>query len=144
MKILLVNKKLNFNYFVIEQYEAGIELKGYEVKSLVISNANIDQAFAVFKKNEVWILNMYIVPYQSNQSFNLSPDRNRKLLLHKKEIIKIQNKIKKERLAIVPSKIYSKNNHIKIEICLCKSKHKADKREDIKKRDAQREIKRFY
>lgn len=131
------------NYFVLDRYEAGISLTGYEVKSLLIANANIDQAFVVVKKNEAWLLNFYIAPYQSKNLLNLPCDRNRKLLLHKNEIIKIENKVKKERLTIIPSKLYLSKNNIKVEICLCRSKRKSDRREDIKKRDAQREIKRY-
>lgn len=143
MKILFVNKKINLNYFITETYEAGIVLTGYEVKSLIKANANIDQSFITFKNNEAWILNMYVAPYQSKQAINLDPTRNRKLLLNRNEIIRIQNKIKKEKMTVIPSKFYMSKNNIKVEICLCKSKHHKDKREDLKKRDAQREIKKY-
>ena len=144
MHILFSNKKITLNYFILDKYEAGIVLQGFEVKSLVQANANIDQAFIVFKNNEAYIINMYIAPYKhASTHVKLDPNANHKLLLNKNEIIKIQNKAKKEKLAVVPSIVYLSKNKIKIEICLCKSKHHADKREDIKKRDAKREARRY-
>lgn len=143
MKILFKNKKINLNYFILEKIEAGIELKGFEVKSLLVANANIDQAFVIFKQNEAYIINMYIAPYKQAGVFQLDSNRNRKLLIHKNEIIKLQQRVKKERITIVPSMIYTNKDLIKVEICLCKSKHHEDKRQDIKKRDADREMKKI-
>ena len=143
MHILFRNKKLHVNYHIIETIEAGISLKGYEVKSIVKANANIDQAFIVFKHNEAYLLNMYIAPYKEAGDLQLPPERTRKLLLHKKEIANLQFRIKKERLACIPNVVYFKNNNIKLEIALCKSKNVADKRQDIKNRDLRREIKKF-
>ena len=144
MHILFSNKKINLNYFIIDKYEAGIVLKGFEVKSLVQANANVDQAFVIFKGNEAFIINMYIAPYKNASTHEkLDPNATRKLLLNKHEIIKIQNKIKKEKLAVIPNLVYLSKDKVKIEICLCKSKHHADKREDIKKRDASREARRY-
>ena len=142
MHILFKNKKLHINYHVIETIEAGISLKGYEVKSIVKANANIDQAFIIFKHDEAYLLNMYVAPYKEAGGLQLLPERTRKLLLHKKEIIRLQFRIKKERLACIPNMIYSKNNKIKLEIALCKSKNVADKRQDLKERDLKREIKK--
>ena len=146
MKILVVNKKLNFNYVVIEKIEAGIELKGVEVKSIHLNNANISDAYVIFKKNEAFILNMNIAPYLHGNIFNVDPLRTRKLLLHKKEILKYELKIKKEGLTMIPSKIYWKNNKLKVEIALAKGKKIHDKRESIKERDQKREsrMKVFY
>lgn len=146
MKILVVNKKLNFNYVVIEKIEAGIELKGVEVKSIHLNNANISDAYVIFKKNEAFILNMNIAPYSHGNIFNVDPLRTRKLLLHKKEILKYELKIKKEGLTMIPSKIYWKNNKLKVEIALAKGKKIHDKRESIKERDQKREsrMKVFY
>lgn len=143
MKILFKNKKINLNYFILERYEAGIVLKGFEVKSLLIANANIDQSFIIFKHNEAYILNMYISPYKQAGVFQLDPSRDRKLLIHKNEIIKLQQRVKKERITIIPSMIYINKDLIKVEICLCKSKHHEDKRQNLKKRDAERELKRI-
>ncbi|MDE6894027.1 MAG: SsrA-binding protein, partial [Malacoplasma sp.] len=135
MKILVVNKKLNFNYSVIEKIEAGIELKGVEVKSIHLNNANISDAYVIFRRNQAYILNMHIAPYSHGNIYNVEPLRTRKLLLHKKEIIKYQNKIKKEALTMVPSKVYWKRNKLKVEIALVKGKKVFDKRESIKDRD---------
>lgn len=143
MHILLKNKKIHVNYHIIETVEAGISLKGCEVKSVVKANANINQAFIIFKHNEAYLLNMYIAPYKKAWGLQLPPERTRKLLLHKKEITNLQFRIKKEKLACIPNAVYSKNNKIKLEIALCKSKNVADKRQDIKNRDLKREIKKF-
>ena len=143
MYILFKNKKLNLNYRVIEKIQAGISLKGFEVKSIVKSNANIDQAFIIFKHNEAYLLNMYVAPYNGTTNVSIIPDRTRKLLLNKKQIIKFQQQIKKERLACIPHVVYLKNNKIKIEIVLCKSKNTHDKRKIIKERDLKREIKKY-
>jgi len=143
MKILLINKKANYNYNIIEKYEAGIVLAGTEVKSISISNANIDEAFVISKNNEMFVINMYVAPFKQGNITNVPSTRNRKLLLNKNEIIKINNFIKKQKATIIPLKIYFKNKKIKIEIGIAKSKNKADKRDDIKLRDAQREIKKF-
>ncbi len=143
MKIIVVNKKLNFNYLVIEKIEAGIELKGVEVKSIHLNNVNISDAYVIFRKNQAYILNMHIAPYSHGNIYNVEPLRTRKLLLHKKEIIKYQNKIKKESLTMVPSKIYWKKNKLKVEIALVKGKKIFDKRETIKERDNKRESKKY-
>lgn len=142
--ILFKNKKINLNYFIQESYEVGIELNGSEVKSLVNTNGNIDQAFVIFKHNEAYIINMYIAPYKHTNTIEKNDGyRNRKLLLHRKEIIKIQYLMKKNRWALIPNMVYLLKNKIKIELSLTKSKKKSDKREDIKKRDADREIRQY-
>ena len=143
MYILFKNKKLNLNYRVIEKIEAGISLKGYEVKSIFKANANIDQAFIIFKHNEAYLLNMYVAPYNGATNVSIIPYRTRKLLLNKKQIIKFQQQIKKEHLTCIPYLVYLKNNKIKIEIALCKSKNVHDKRTIIKERDLKREIKKY-
>ncbi len=139
MKVILYNKKLNFNYEVIEKNEAGIELKGVEVKSIHLNNANISDSYIIFKKNEAFVLNMNIAPYSHGNIYNVNPLRTRKLLLHKKEILKYQLKTKKEGLTIVPSKLYWRNNKLKMEIALVKGKKLHDKRNSIKERDGKRE-----
>ena len=143
MYVLFKNKKINLNHRIIEKIETGISLKGYEVKSIVKANANIDQAFIIFKHNEAFILNMYVAPYNEATNVTIIPDRTRKLLLNKNQIIKLQQQIKKERLACLPNLVYIKNNKIKIEIALCKAKNAHNKRETIKERDLKREMKRY-
>lgn len=143
MKLLFPNKKINLNYFVEEKFEAGIELKGTEVKSITRANANIDEAFVIVRNNEMFVINMYVAPFKEGNINNVDSHRNRKLLLHKNEIIKIDYKVKKNRWTIIPSKVYLQNGKIKMEICICKSKKAPDKREDLKKRDADRERRKY-
>lgn len=142
MKIIVVNKKLNFNYEVIEKIEAGIELKGVEVKSIHLNNANISDSYVIFKRDQAYVLNMNIAPYSHGNIYNVDPVRTRKLLLHKREIIKYQARIKKESLTMIPSKIYWKHNKLKLEIALAKGKKIHDKRQTIKDRDNLREAKK--
>lgn len=144
MKEILFNKKANFNYEIIKTYEAGICLKGVEVKSIYQKKVSIDDAYVVIKKNEAYILNMHIAPYEHGNIYNVEPTRTRKLLLHKNEIIKLEFLRKKESITIIPTKLYWKKNKIKILIALCKGKNLIDKRETIKKRDLSREIRKIY
>ncbi|MDR3329737.1 MAG: SsrA-binding protein [Mycoplasmataceae bacterium] len=144
MKLLFPNKKIRINYHILETYECGISLKGTEVKSLIKSNASIDEAFAIFKNNEAFVINMYVAPFEQGNINNVDASRKRKLLLHKTEILKIEHKAKKEKLAVVPTKVYLNHGVIKIEIALCKSKNSRDKRQDIKARDIKREVKKYY
>lgn len=143
MKILSTNKKLNLNYEVIETYEAGLELFGTEVKSIAQSNCSINEAFVIFKGNEAYVINMHVAPYFQGNIQNKDPIRNRKLLLHRREIIKISFLVKKERLTIVPMNIYWKNNKIKMKIAICKGKKKYDKRQDLKKKDDKKNMRNF-
>lgn len=142
MKILVNNKKANFKYEVIKNFEAGIALTGSEVKSLSLAHGNIDEAFIVIKKNEIFILNMSIPKYKFNTLKNHDERRTRKLLMHKHEIIKISLEKKQEKLTIVPIIVYWSKGKIKVRISLVRGKKKHDKRETIKKRDQLRELKR--
>ncbi|MDR2369202.1 MAG: SsrA-binding protein [Mycoplasmataceae bacterium] len=144
MKLLLPNKKIRLNNHVIETYEAGIVLEGTEVKSLIQSNASIDEAFVIFQGQESYVINMYVAPFAQGNINNVDSYRRRKLLLHKNQIIRIEHQSKKDRLAVIPNKIYLHNGKIKVEIALCKSKNARDKRQDIKVRDSKREAKKFY
>lgn len=144
MKILVINKKANFNYTISDTYEAGIELKGVEVKSLKSKNASINESYITFIKNEAYIINMHIAPYENGNIYNVDQDRRRKLLLHKHEIIKLQLQIKKDSITLVPLKVYWKKNKIKVLIGLAKGKNVVDKRNTIKERDAKRESKKYF
>lgn len=144
MKLILLNKKAHFNYQLLDSYEVGIELKGVEVKSIQKGDVSISEAYIFFRKNEAFIINMNISPYDHGNIFNVNPTRERKLLLHKKEIIRLQYLAKKESLTIIPYKIYWKNNKIKLLIYLAKGKKLFDKRETIKKRDEERSNKNNY
>lgn len=136
---LISNKNVFRNYEILETYEAGLELTGTEVKSISHSQASINESYITFKKNEAFIFNMYVAPFEQGNQFNVDSNRLRKLLLHKREIIKLAFKSQKDGLTIVPIKIYWKNNKIKLEIGLAKGKKLFDKREDIKKRDLKTE-----
>jgi len=143
MRVLVSNKKISLNYDIIERYEAGIVLTGAEVKSLKSGNGNINDAYVVIRDGEAFVINMHIPKYKFATSYYLEPDRTRKLLLHKNEIRKLLGKVKQKGFAIIPVKVYLKNNIIKMEIALCKGKKKYDKRETIKKREFERQKQRM-
>ncbi len=136
------NKKAFHEYFVEESYEAGIELTGTEVKSLRQEKANIKEAWCAIENGELFIKGMHISPYEQGNIFNVNPLRVRKLLLHKKEISHLYSEVKQAGYAIVPLSIYFKGSLVKVQIGLCKGKKLYDKRADMAKRDAQRDIDR--
>jgi len=140
IKIIASNKKAHFNYFLSDFIEAGIELKGTEIKSLRVTGATINDSYVVIRNLEAEIINMYIKPYDHGNLFNHDPLRSRKLLLHKHQIRWLAQKIKTEGFTVVPTKIYFSKGKVKVEIALAKGKHNYDKRETIKKRDLQREL----
>ncbi len=137
----IVNRKAKYNYQIFETIEAGIVLTGTEIKSLKMGKANIKDSYARIKNNEIFLINMHISSYENGNIFNHDETRERKLLLHKKEILKFRDKIKLEGYTIVPLKVYLKNGRAKVLIGLAKGKKNYDKREDIKKRDIERSIK---
>ena len=142
--VLIKNKKAYFNYEIFDKFEAGISLVGTEVKSIKEKNLNITEAFAfVTKSKEVILKNLHISIYKFGNIFNHKPDRDRKLLLHKKEIIKIYQKIKEKRLTLVPLSLYMKHGKVKVELGLAKGKRKFDKRESLKKKDDSRKLDRL-
>ena len=136
----ILNRKAKYNYQIFETVEAGIVLTGTEIKSLRLGKANIKDSYARVKNNEIFLINMHISSYDNGNIFNHDETRERKLLLHKKEILKFRDKIKLEGYTIVPLKVYLKNGRAKILIGLAKGKKNYDKREDIKKRDIERNI----
>ena len=136
----ILNRKAKYNYQIFETLEAGIVLTGTEIKSLRLGKANIKDSYARVKNNEVFLINMHISSYDNGNIFNHDETRERKLLLHKKEILKFRDKIKLEGYTIVPLKVYLKNGRAKVLIGLAKGKKNYDKREDIKKRDIERSI----
>lgn len=143
MLTITVNKKARYNYEIIETYEAGIVLTGSEIKSIRNNDVSINEAFVIIRKNEAFVINMIIAQYKFSTSYTPDADRTRKLLLHKKEIKKILQRIKLERLTLVPLKLYLKNNYAKLEIALVRGKKNYDKRETIKQRDNER-LRRKY
>ena len=135
------NRKAKYNYFVEEELECGIELLGNEVKSLRLGNANIKDSYGIIKNGEIYILNMHIKKYdQASSVENINETRSRKLLLHKKEIKKLSNKINLEGYTLIPLKVYLKENKFKVLLGLCKGKKNYDKRNTIKERDIKRNI----
>ena len=136
----IVNRQANHNYFVEETYEAGIVLTGTEIKSIRAGKCNIKDSYAIIKNNEIYLLNAHISSYEKGNIFNHEETRTRKLLLHKKEILKLNNKINLEGYTLIPLKIYFKNQRAKVLIGVCKGKKNYDKRETIKERDIQREM----
>lgn len=142
MKIVSQNKKAFHDYFILDTYEAGIELKGTEIKSVRKGSVNLKDSFIRIKDNEAFIENMHIAPYEQGNRFNHEPLRTRKLLLHKKEIKKLQKEVKENGLTIVPTKLYFNTSKLKVEVCLARGKKLYDKRQDIKAKDAKRDVER--
>ncbi|MCD7950266.1 MAG: SsrA-binding protein SmpB [Erysipelotrichaceae bacterium] len=140
MKVVSQNKKAYHDYFILDTYEAGIELKGTEIKSVRKGSVNLKDSFIRIKNNEAFIENMHIAPYEQGNRFNHQPLRTRKLLLHKKEIRKLQKQIKEDGLTVVPTKLYFNSSKLKVEIALARGKKLHDKREDLKAKDAKRDI----
>ena len=141
--IEIKNKKAYFDYTVLEEMEAGISLVGTEIKSIRKGSVDLKDSFVSIKNNEAFILNMYIAKYEEGNIFNHDERRTRKLLLHKKEIKKLKEKVSTEGLTLIPLKIYFKKNYVKVLIGLCKGKKLYDKRASIKERDLKRET-RYY
>lgn len=140
MKIISQNKKAFHDYFILETYEAGIELKGTEIKSVRKGSTNLKDAFIRIKNDEAYIENMHIAPYEQGNRFNHEPLRTRKLLLHKKQIKKLQKEVKENGLTIVPTKLYFNTSKLKVEIALARGKKLYDKRQDLKAKDAKRDV----
>lgn len=138
----IVNRKARYEYEVIDTYEAGIALTGTEIKSIRNGNANIKDSYAIVRNNEVFLLNMFISEYKEGNIFNHDETRTRKLLLHKNEIKKINDKIKLKGLTLVPLKLYFVRGKAKIEIGVARGKHTYNKKETIKQRDIEREMKK--
>lgn len=141
-KLIAQNRKARHDYFLEEKYEAGIALSGTEVKSLRAGNVNFRDSYAIIRGEEIFIVGMYISPYEKGNINNVDPDRDRKLLLHKAEIRKLIGKTEQKGYSLVPTKIYFKRNKAKLEIALAKGKRLYDKRRDVAERDAKRSIDR--
>ena len=141
-KTISVNRSARHEYFVLETYEAGIELFGTEIKSIRNGAVNLKESWADIQNGEVFVYGMHVSPYEKGNIFNKDPFRVRKLLLHKKEINKLMGKIKQEGLTLVPLSLYFKEQYVKVELGLCKGKKLYDKRDAMAKKDAQRDIDR--
>ncbi|HHT67417.1 MAG TPA: SsrA-binding protein SmpB [Erysipelotrichaceae bacterium] len=141
IKIISSNKKAHFNYFLSEFTECGLVLVGTEIKSLRTHGCSLNDAYIIIRNGEMEVLNMHINPYEKGNIFNHDPLRNRKLLLHKREIKFFDEKVKREGYTIVPTRVYLKRGRAKMEIALAKGKKLYDKRETIKERDIKRKLK---
>lgn len=142
-KTIAKNRKAFHDYEILETFEAGIELTGTEVRSLRENNAQLTDAFALVRNGEVWLSNFHISPFSNGNIANVDPDRRRKLLLHKKQIRYLAEKTQEKGLAVVPLKLYFKDNGlVKVEIALARGKKLHDKRSSMKERDMRREIDR--
>ena len=142
MKIVSQNKKAYHDFFILDTYEAGIELKGTEIKSVRKVSVNLKDSFIRIKNDEAFIENMHIAPYEQGNRFNHEPLRTRKLLLHKKQIKKLQKEVKENGLTIVPTKLYFNTSKLKVEVALARGKKLYDKRQDLKEKDSKRDIER--
>ena len=134
----ILNRKASHDYFIKDTIEAGIELKGTEIKSIRKGSVNINDSYARIKNYEVYLTNMYIAKYEEGNRFNHDERRERKLLLHKDEIVKLEHTITTQRYTLIPLKLYFKKNKVKIELGVCQGKKLYDKRESLKEKDLKR------
>ena len=144
IKLIANNKKAWHDYFLEELFEAGVSLHGTEVKSLRMGRCSVKEAFVRIERGEVVIYGMYISPYEKGNIFNKDPLRPKKLLMHKREILKLQQKISEKGYTLVPVEVYFKGSLVKVQIALAKGKKLYDKRQDIAKKDQRREAERDF
>lgn len=142
VKIVARNRKASFEYFLLDRFEAGLELRGSEIKSIRAGQVSINEAFIQIDNYQAWLMNAHIAPYDAASIFNHDPKRKKKLLLHKKEILKLFNAVRQKGVTIIPVSLYLKNGRAKIEIATGKGKKLYDKRDSIAKRDQERETQR--
>jgi SsrA-binding protein len=143
-KVVSQNKKAYHDYFIEETYEAGIVLQGTEIKSIRAGKCNLKDSYARIQNGEAWLYSMHVSPYEQGNRYNHDPLRPRKLLLHNKEIAKLYGEAKEAGMALVPLKVYFKNGFAKVLLGLAKGKKNYDKRETLKKKEANREIERAF
>jgi SsrA-binding protein len=144
VKIVAKNRKASFEYFLLDRFEAGLSLHGSEIKSVRAGQVSISEAFVQIENLEAWLINAHISPYDAASIFNHDPKRKKKLLMHKKEILKIWNTVRQKGVTIIPVAIYLKNGRAKIEIATAKGKKLYDKRESIARHDQERESARSH
>lgn len=142
IKVIARNSKAYHDYFIEDKYEAGIELAGTEVKSIRMGHVNLKDAFCLAKDGQMQVYGMHISPYEKGNIFNKDPLRTRRLLMHKREILRLHAKVKQDGYALVPLSLYFRGSRVKLEVGLAKGKKLYDKREDAARRDAKREMDR--
>jgi SsrA-binding protein len=143
-KVLVQNRRARHEYFLEEFFEAGIELYGTEVKSLRLGHANLGDAYAQVKGGEIFLVSMHVSPYEKGNIYNREPLRPRRLLMHKREIRRLGGQVQVKGYSLIPTKLYLKDNRVKVEIALAKGKKLFDKREDDADRDAKRDMERAF
>lgn len=144
IKLIANNKKAYYDYFVDETYEAGIELYGTEVKSIRMGHVSVKEAYIRFVKGELYVIGMNISPYEKGNIFNKEPLRDRKLLMHKKELLKLSYKLKEKGYTLVPLEVYFKGSLVKVKVGLCRGKKQYDKREALAEKSQKRELEKQY
>ena len=142
VKIIANNKKAWHDYFVEERFEAGIELFGTEVKSIRNGGISLKEAYSFIENGQIFVRSMHVSPYEKGNIFNRNPMRERRLLMHKREILKLYNAVRLDGLTLIPLSVYLKRSRVKLEIGICRGKKLYDKREDIAKKTAERESER--
>jgi SsrA-binding protein len=142
IKLISDNRRARFEYEIVQVYEAGVALTGTEVKSMRMGKANLQDAFARVEQGEMWLYNCHVSPYEFGNRFNHEPVRKRRLLMHKREIIKIKSLLAEKGLTLIPLKIYFKRNWVKVDLALARGRQLYDKRENITKRDTKRQLER--
>jgi len=142
IKVIAQNRKARHDYFVLESLEAGIELRGTEVKSIRLGKCNLKDCYAAVEGGEMLVYGMHVSPYEKGNIFNTDPLRPKKLLLHKSEIRRLQQQVMKQGVTLIPLQVYLKKNLMKVQLAVCKGKKLYDKRDDAAKQDAQRDIAR--
>ena len=141
-KLVTQNRRARHDYQILETFEAGIELKGTEVKSLRNGQMTLKDSYAVVRGGEVFLLNAHIAPYEQGNVFNHKPERDRRLLMHKKEIVRVGSKMAERGLTLVPLKVYFKNGRAKVELGLARGKQQRDKRAALREQEAERDVSR--
>lgn len=142
IKIIATNRKARHNFFIEDPLEAGLSLRGTEIKSIRAGQVSLKEAYIEVNGSEAWLVNAHIAPYESAAQFNHEPRRRRKLLLHKREISRLFDRVRQKGYTVVPLRLYLKRGRAKLEIALARGKRKYDKRAEISKRDAARDIER--
>ncbi len=141
-KVVATNRKARHEYFLLDQYEAGIALRGSEIKSIRLGQISLAEAYVNIDGREAWLMDAHIAPYEQAGIFNHEPRRPRKLLLHRKQITELWNMVRQKGVTVIPLRVYLRQGRAKVEIAVAKGKKLYDKRQDIAKRDFQRELER--
>ena len=141
-KLIADNRRARRDYQILERFETGIELRGTEVKSLRAGHVTLKDSYAQVEEGEMFLVGVYISPYEQGNIYNHDPERRRKLLMHKREILKLGARVAEKGLTIIPLRVYFKEGRVKVEIALCQGKHTVDKRDTIREREIKREVDR--